>query len=184
MSTAHTPTAEFELTPEDWQEVNVEHFFESPLFREASEKTRIVVGLLFVTLALFAVVSGSMLAALAFALTGPAVVAAVGPLQRSAQRESMRKLSQQGVSNGLFGPHRVEVRDEGLFHATEAYESLIRWHAIEDVRERGGHFFIYTGPNAFLPVPVTAFRDSTHLREFSDAFHERMARRLTGSSAP
>jgi hypothetical protein len=183
MTTTRAPAAEFELTPEDWQEVNVEHFFDSPLFKEASENTRVIVGLLFVALALFSLVTGSMLGALAFALTGPGVVAAVGPIQRHAQRESMRKLSQQGVSNGLFGPHRVEIREDGLFHATDAYESLIRWHAIEEVRERAGHFFVYTGPNAFLPIPVTAFHDAEHLRAFSDAFHERMARRLTPPAA-
>jgi hypothetical protein len=184
MNTPRTLAAEYELTPEDWEAVNVEHLVDSPLYREASQKTRVIVGLLFLTLALFSLVLGSLLGGFVFALAGPAMVAAVGPLQRSAQENSMRKLSRQGVSNGLFGPHRVEVRREGLFHATDAYESLIRWHAIEGVRERAGHFFVYTGPNAFLPIPVTAFHDATHLREFSDAFHQEMARGLRQPEGP
>jgi len=179
------PAADFELTPEDWEEVNLAHLLESPLYAEATTNSRVIGGLLFATLAVFSAVVGSMTGALMFAITGPPFVYFLGPLQRKAQRNSLKKLGKEGVSNGLFGHHRIEAREDGLFHSTHAYETLIRWHAIDDVREMDGHFFVYTGPNAFLPIPVTAFPDSDSLRAFSDAFHEYRARhREIGAGAP
>lgn len=178
-----TPSADFELTPEDWEAVNMAHVLDSPLYAEMTARARLYGGLLFVTLALFSAMLGSMMAATLFAIATPAFVYGVGPIQRRAQSDSLRKLAKEGVSNGLFGHHRVEVREDGLWHATDAHETLIRWHAIEDVREVDGHFFVYTGPNAFIPIPVTAFPDSTSLRSFSEAFHSRRARHLPAGDA-
>jgi hypothetical protein len=170
------PAADFELTPEDWEEVNLAHLLESPLYAEAKSNSRVIGGLLFATLAVFSALMGSTTGALMFAITGPPFVYFLGPLQRKAQSKSLKRLAKEGVSNGLFGHHRVEVREEGLFHSTHAYETLIRWHAVDDVREVDGYFFVYTGPNAFVPIPVTAFPDSESLRAFSDAFHACRAR--------
>ncbi len=75
-----------------------------------------------------------------------------------------------GITNGLFGPHRVELRDEGVLDSTTGYEWLTRWSSIERVEEANGTFMIYSGPNAFLPIPASAFRDSTILRAFGDRF--------------
>jgi len=170
------PAADFEITPEDWEEVNLAHLLESPRYAEATSNSRVIGGLLFATLAVFSAVLGSTTAALMFAIAGPPFVYFLGPLLRKAQKDALGKLRKEGVSNGLFGHHRIEVREEGLFHSTHAFETLIRWHAIDDVREVAGHFFVYTGPNAFIPIPVTAFSDSESLRAFSDAFHEFRAR--------
>ena len=175
MNRTPPPTAEFEITPEDWEEVNAAHLFASSLFRDSAKNVRILTGLLFVTLALYTLLIGSSFLAMVFLVATPGAVAAMGPLIRSAQRNSLRKLSEQGISNGVFGSHRVEVREEGLWHATNAFESLLRWHAIDRVVETGGFFFVYTGPNAFLPIPVTAFRDVDSLRTFADTFHRRRA---------
>ena len=175
MSEQRVPSAEYELTPEDWEEVNAVHLFDSPLYKEMTSRGRIIGGLLFATLSALMLLMGWTGGAIMFALGIPISIASMGPMQRKAQRQSLKKLGEQGVSNGLFGHHRVEVREEGLFHRTHAFDTLIRWHAIEDVREKSGHFFVYTGPNAFLPIPVTAFPDSQSLRAFSDAFHERIA---------
>ena len=169
------PAVEFEITPEDWERVNAEHVFANPLFHQTTKNLRIVVALLFLTLATLTAVLGSSSAAFFFLVATPLMVAGVGPLTRHSQMNSLRKLTEQGISAGIFGAHRVEVRPDGLFHETEAFESLLRWHAIERVEEIAGHFFVYTGPNAFLPIPVTAFRDSETLRDFADAFQERMA---------
>ena len=185
MTSSSCPAVEFEITPEDWEQVNAEHVFGSPIYQEATRNVRVIVGLIVLTLAALTFILGSSSTALFFLLAAPPLVAGVGPLTRSSQRESLRKLARQGIGNGIFGSHRVEVRPDGLFHATDAYECLLRWHSIERVEEMAGHFFVYTGPNAFLPIPVTAFRDAESLRGFSDAFHERMAsvRALPGSPA-
>lgn len=166
--------AEYEITPEDWEAVNAAHIFDSPLYVDLTRKSRIVGGLLFATLSLFTLTLGSGTGALLFALAGPPFVYFVGPLQRKAQVNSLNRLRKQGISHGLFGPHRIEIREEGLFHATSAHETLIRWHAIDHVREIDGHLLVYTGPNAFLPVPITAFPDADRLRAFAHAFHERL----------
>jgi hypothetical protein len=175
MTTEARPAVEFDITPEDWERVNAEHVFASPLYAEAARNLRVVVGLLAVTLSALAYLIGSSSVAFLFLLAAAPLVASVGPLTRHAQRNSLRKLARQGVANGVFGHHHVEIRSDGLFHSTHAYDSLIRWHAIERVEEVAGHFFVYTGPNAFLPIPVTAFRDGESLRCFADAFQERMA---------
>lgn len=175
MNTEPGPSVEFEITPEDWERVNAEHVFANPIFHETTKSLRIVVGLLLLTLAGLTSVLGSSWAALFFLIMAPPMIAGVGPLTRHSQMSSLRKLTRQGIAAGIFGAHRVEVRPDGLFHGTDAFESLIRWHAIERVEEVAGHFFVYTGPNAFLPIPVTAFRDSASLRDFADAFQERMA---------
>ncbi len=169
------PSVEYELTPEDWEAVNAAHIFESPVYVEAARKTRVVGGLLFATLSAYCFLAGAATGGVLFAVAGPPFVYFVGPLMRKSQLASLRKMRRQGISNGLFGRHRIEVREDGLYHATDAYETLIRWHAIDDVKQKDDHFFVYTGPNAFVPIPVTAFPDAERMRAFSHAFHERMA---------
>jgi hypothetical protein len=167
--------AEFELTPEDWEDVNAVHLFESRLHREQLGRVRGASALLFVTLALLTLLLGFGSGALMFGAAALIFPVFVGPMQRRAQRQALRKLTAQGIANGTFGHHTVEVRDEGLFHSTHAYESLFRWHAIDRVKEKDGNFLVYIGPNAFLPIPATAFPDSAALRRFADAFYERKA---------
>jgi hypothetical protein len=43
------------------------------------------------------------------------------------------------------------------------------------VVEKAGHFFVYIGPNAFIPVPVTGFPSAESMRRFADAFYDRIA---------
>lgn len=167
--------AEFELTPEDWEDVNAVHLFESRLHREQLGRVRGASALLFVTLALLTLLLGWGSGALMFAAAALIFPVFVGPMQRRAQRQALRKLTEQGIANGTFGHHTVEVRDEGLFHSTHACESLFRWHAIDRVKEKDGNFLVYIGPNAFLPIPATAFPDSAALRRFAHAFYERKA---------
>lgn len=176
MTDSAKAVAEFELTPEDWEEVNAVHLFDSPLHDQLVGKTRVVSALLFMTLAALCLLLGTTVGAVMFGTAGLVVPVFIRPMHQQAQRRALRKLGEQGISNGTFGHHRVEVRDEGLFHSTDAYESLIRWHAIEEVKEKADHFFVYTGPNAFLPIPVTAFPDAESLRRFADEFFERMAK--------
>lgn len=43
---------------------------------------------------------------------------------------------------------------------------------------------IYSGPNAFLPIPSSAFRDSATLRAFADRFFGCLSRARTGGPLP
>ena len=161
---------EFELTPEEWIEVSLEHAMRSPLVRQARRMVRILLGVLVLLAAWLSVVTGAPSAALMWLLAGGVVTAFMGPILRSAQRRQVSKYAETGITNGMFGPHRVELRPEGVLDSTEGYEWLTRWPSIERVEEGEGCFLIYTGPNALLPIPHTAFPDSESLRRFSRAF--------------
>ena len=164
------PAADFELTPEDWEEVNAVHLLGTSLFAEQVTSARVLVFLLFMILATLMVVLGSTLGAVLFGATSLVAPLMVGPLQEKAQRQSLKKMGEQGISAGTFGHHRIEVREEGLYHETSAYEVLMRWHAIADVKDHGNYLFVYTGTHAFIPIPTTAFPDQASFRRFADAF--------------
>ena len=164
--------AEFELTPEDWEEMNAYHLFDSEIQREALRKVRILGVLIFVLAALLNLLSGWVTGGVIFGAMSLVFPIMLGPMQQRANKQTLKKMTREGIANGMFGRHRIEIRDEGLFHATDTYESLFRWHGIDRVKERDGNVLIYIGPNAFLPVPSTAFSDSARLRAFASAFYE------------
>jgi len=162
---------EFELTPEEWVEVSLQHSSKSPQVLEATRKVRILFGALIVLATLISLLDGGMTAAFVWLAAGAVVMAAMNPILRSARRKQVREYAASGIANGMFGPHRVELRPEGMLDATEGYEWLTRWSAVERVEEGDGSFLVYTGPNALLPIPHSAFRDAADLRRFSDAFY-------------
>lgn len=177
----------FELTPEDWVEVSLDHGSRSDLVRD---QLRIVRRLLVAVLGLLALLfylEGSALLSLVFLIAAPVGLATMGPAVRRQQRMQVRRLAQRGIANGLFGRHAVTLLPEGMLDATDDYEHLTRWHAIERVEEGTGAFLIYTGPDALLPIPHTAFHDAAGLRRFSDAFFALRAaagaRRLPAAEA-
>lgn len=178
---------EFELTPEEWVEVSLQHSSTSPQILEAQRKVRILFGALIVLAALISVLDGASTAALMWLFAGAVVTAFMKPILRAARRSQVQKYVQSGIAHGMFGPHRVELRPEGVLDVTDGYEWLTRWSAIDRVEEGEGAFMVYTGPNALLPIPHTAFPDSASLRRFSDAFfalrEADRTRRLGGAEA-
>jgi hypothetical protein len=178
---------EFELTPEEWVEVSLQHASKSPQIRQARRMVRLLVGAIVVLAALLSILDGAASAGLVWLIAGVVVMAFMGPILRSSQRHQIRKHAEGGITNGMFGPHRVELRPEGMLDSTDGYEWLARWSSIERVEDGEGCFLIYTGPNALLPIPHTAFRDSESLRRFSHAFftfkEESDAERLSGPAA-
>jgi hypothetical protein len=165
-------SVEFELTPEEWVEVSLEHHERQPTTRLAMRNVRaLLAALLLVVAMLVGLLGGAGSVALTWLLAGGVLLAGVGPLVRSAQRAQLRRLAEVGIANGTFGHHRVELREDGLLDSTEAYERLTRWPAIERVERGEGAFLVYLGPNAFMPIPYSAFRDAESLRRFGDAFY-------------
>ncbi len=162
---------EFELTPEDWIDVNMQHTTRSAMFKEAKRKVRVTLASLLVLLALLGYVMGSMTVAFTWLIAGGVLVAFLGPLLDRSQRKQLRRFANEGISMGMFGRHRVELRPEGMVDSTVGYEWLARWPSIDRVEEGEGAFFIYSGPNRFLPVPHSAFPDSETLRHFADTFY-------------
>ena len=174
---------EFELTPEDWVEVSMEHAWRSRPLAEARRQIRLVLIALFLVLMLLFLLQGATAFAVTMLFAGGLLVAILDPLLRSSQRSQLRRVAEAGLANGTFGRHRVELRPEGMLDATEGYEWLTRWSAIDRVEEGQGSFLIYMGPNALLPVPHSAFRDGASLRQFAEAFY-RLRSQGGGSALP
>lgn len=175
MSTdAPRPSADYELTPEDWEEVNAVHVFENPIYKEQVKNLRVLGSLIFVVLGLLSFLLGYVPGAFLCGIAALIAPVLAGPLQQKAQRQALKKMTEQGISHGTFGPHHVEVRPEGFYHKSSAYQALYRWHAIDEVKERDGWFFVYMGANAFLPIPAEAFPDAASLRDFADDFYARV----------
>lgn len=164
-------SVEFELTPEDWVEVAMEHSARSPLTKDAMRNATVLFGALIAVAALLSLVSGFASGALLWLLVGGLVLSFLRPLIRSARKKQFGQFAEGGIANGMFGRHQVELRPDGMKDSTEGYEWLTRWSAIEGVREGESAFHIYTGRDSFLPIPYTAFRDAESLRRFSDAFY-------------
>jgi len=185
MSTHEPVVVEFELTPEDWVEVSLQHSEKSPQIQEAMRNVRILFGALIVLAALISLLDGATTGAMIWLLAGAVVMAVMTPTLRSGRRRQVKKYAESGIANGMFGPHRVELRPEGMVDRTNGYEWLTYWSSVERVEEGDGSFLIYTGTNALLPIPHTAFPDAASLRRFSEAFFSLreadQARRLTGT---
>jgi len=164
-------TVEFELTPEEWVEVSIQHSAQSAQVREATRNVKILFGALMVLAALLSLLDGAATAAVIWLAAGSIVLSMMNPLLRASRRKQITQYAKSGIANGMFGPHRVELRPEGMLDITDGYEWLTRWSAIERVEEGDGAFLVYTGPNSLLPIPHSAFRDSASLRSFSDAFY-------------
>jgi len=172
MSLSDEPVAiEFELTPEDWAEMSVAHARKSPLMKAAMRRVRVSFAIIVACLALIGVLEGSMGLAVTFLLTGAVGMALMGPALRSGRRKQTLKYAREGIANGTFGHHRIELLPHGMLDSTEGYEWLTYWSSIDRVEEGEGSFAIYTGPNAVVIVPHTAFPDSASLRCFSETFY-------------
>lgn len=169
-STPRSVSVDFELTPEDWVEVSMQHTATQPQVVKAVRNMRVTFALLMLALAALFFLGGMPGAGYVFLIAAIFMTATMGPLIRSAQRKRTLEYARTGIANGMFGPHRVELRPEGMLDVTDGYEWLTRWSAIERVEEGEGAFLVYTGPNSLLPIPHSAFRDSESLRRFSHAF--------------
>lgn len=182
---------EFDLTPEEWIEVAVEHNRGSTTYRKAVRDGRRALGLLVAMVAALGFLGGYPVFALAWLFAGGTATVLLPRSYERSVRKQYERFARDGIANGMFGTHRVHLTHEGLLDQTDAYERLTRWHAIERVVDGPGSFLVYMGRNAFLPIPHSAFRDSAELRAFADRFFAGVAapRRepargdLTGSAA-
>jgi len=168
---ATSVTVNFELTPEQWVQASLEHYGKQTVNREAVRRLRLVFGALVVAVAALITISGARgTATVIWLLAGGSVLPFFSRLVRSGQRRQLRRYAEVGIANGTFGPHRIELGPEGMSDSTAAYERLTRWSAIERVEKGESAFMVYVGPNAFLPIPHSAFQDADLVRRFDDAF--------------
>jgi hypothetical protein len=168
-------TVEFEFTPEDWERANATHSWNSELTKNALKQMQVLFGAIVSLMALLLFLGGTGLGAAAMLIAGTLMFGMLRPLVRHSQKRQIKKVADLGLINGIFGPHRVELRDDGILNSTTGYEWLVRWSAIEDIKESDGSFLIYSGANSFLTIPSSAFPDNETLRAFGDRFFERLS---------
>lgn len=168
---------EFEFTPEDWARANATHSWNSELTKKALTQMQILFAAIVGLMSLLLLIGGtSVIGPLAMVLTGALLVGALKPLVRHSQKRQLKKVADVGLINGIFGHHRVELREEGILNSTSGYDWLVKWSAIEDIRESDGSFLIYSGANSFLTIPSSAFPDTETLRAFGDRFFQLAGR--------
>lgn len=189
MSGEEPVAVEFDLTPEEWVDLAVEHNRRSPMVKQAARNGQLALGGITVILGLLSLMAGYPAFTLAWLFGGAIGTVLLPRLFERAQRKQYADIARGGITNGMFGTHRVSLLDDGIMDETGAYQRLTRWHAVEKVVDGPGSFMIYFGSDAFLPIPHSAFRDSDQLRAFSDRFFaltggDRPASELRASDAP
>lgn len=162
---------EFELTPEEWIAAQGAHHHQTYVRRGDLQRLQRTAGGLLGVVAVAGLVLGLWVTAVVWSAVGLLYVRAIPGQLKKQTRVQLGKTAREGVIPGLFGRHRIELRDEGMVDITEGYETTIHWSAVEGVEHVDGLFMIYTGTNSFLPIPESAFVGAEELRAFSDAFH-------------
>lgn len=162
---------EFDLTPEEWIAAMGAHYDSVHATRGDVRRLQTITGAVLGTVAVAGALLGLWLTAAVWAGISLAYINAIpGQLKRQT-RLQLSKTANEGVIEGLFGTHRIELREDGIADITDGYETLIRWGSVEGVEHAEGLFIIYTGPHSFIPVPESAFGGSAELRAFSDTFY-------------
>lgn len=165
----------FQLTPEDWTEACAVHYLGTEETRKAVRQVRILFLLSGGLGVLLGLLGGPLSTVVLWALFGFGGATVFPRLLRRTQRRQLRKMSRAGILNGMFGLHRVELREDGILNSTSGYEMLVRWPSVEKVEETEGMFMVYTGPHSFLIIPTSAFVDLETTRAFADAFYRRVS---------
>lgn len=182
-------SVEYDLTPEEWVDLAVEHNRQSDLVRKATRNAQLALAGITVILGLLALLAGYPAFTLAWLFAGAIGVVLLPRQFERAQKKQYETIARGGITNGMFGTHTVSLLQDGILDETDAYRRLTRWHAVEKVVDGPGSFMIYFGSDAFLPIPHSAFRDSSELRAFSERFFaltagERSDSSLSPSSPP
>ncbi|MGD8322520.1 MAG: YcxB family protein [Gemmatimonadota bacterium] len=166
--------AEFQITPEEWVAVSAERLWNMDVHRSARRKQQWIWGGMAAVGGVLFVLMDAASAGVILAVVFGVMIALVPKRYRAALEKALTRNARTGIAPGVFGPHRLEVRAEGLRDVTPSYETLWRWSTVQGVDEIAGTFVIRVGPLANLILPSSAFRDSSTLRSFADAFYARL----------
>ncbi len=71
-----------------------------------------------------------------------------------------------GRNRALFGPTRIELRDDVLWRSSPMSEGWVRWAGIESVEYDADHAYIAIGSSAAYVVPRHAFADQASYDRF------------------
>lgn len=164
-------TLEYELTPEEWVAAMGLHHDATHVRRGDVRRLQAIAGGLLGAVAVGAGLLGLWVTAGVWAVISFAYVHNIPSQLKRQARLHLGKTAGEGVIQGLFGTHRIELREEGIADITSGYETVVRWSAVEAVDHQEGLFIIHVGAHAFIPIPDSAFGGPEELRAFSDAFY-------------
>ena len=164
-------TLEYDLTPEEWVAAMGVHQDSLHERRGDVKRLQTITGSVLGVVAVGAWWMGMWFTAGVWAAISLAYVHSIPRQLKRQTRIHLGKTAREGIIDGLFGTHRIELREEGIADITSGYETVIRWGAVEGVDHQDGLFIIHVGPNALIPIPDSAFGGPDELRAFSDAFY-------------
>ena len=74
----------------------------------------------------------------------------------------------------LFSQNTVELRDNGIYHETEAFQSLHFYKHIYSVEETKDWIFIFLEKSIFKFLPKSAFQDTQQIQHFINQIKENI----------
>ncbi|HFC6352646.1 TPA: YcxB family protein [Neisseria elongata] len=74
----------------------------------------------------------------------------------------------------LFSPNTVELRDNGIYHETEAFQSLHFYKHICSVEETKDWIFIFLEKSIFKFLPKSAFQNTQQIHNFINQIKENI----------
>lgn len=78
---------------------------------------------------------------------------------------------------GVLGEHRFETRDEGLFEATTANQTVTNWSCVRGLATLADKIIIRLTGLRYHIIPKSAFLSPQHERDFVSALSQQLAQR-------
>lgn len=163
----------YDIAPEDLLAFNLHFHQKSPTMRRT--RMWVVIGLAAMIIGMCFVAAEILdnLIILWVGIGWAAVFAAIYPklYRRNLKRYSAR-LFAEGQNMKLFGQHVAELRDNGLFDATQFLERTVFWKGIERIESLPGHTFVYLSTMSAQVIPENSIIEGDYR-----AFVEELQRR-------
>ena len=74
---------------------------------------------------------------------------------------------------GVLGKHRYTLREDGIFEATDANESLHKWAGLHSVIRTRKWLFVRINHYLFHMIPARAFEGPAEFQDFAEALEAR-----------
>ena len=163
----------YDITPEDTLAFNLRFHQKSPTLRRT--RMWVVIGLSAMIISMCFAASeiiGNPIILWA-GIGWAAVIAVIYPRlhRRNLKRYSARLLA-EGQNMKLFGQHVAELRENGLFDATEFLERTVFWNGIQRIESLPGYTFVYLSTLSGQVIPEKSIIEGDY-----HAFVEELQRR-------
>jgi len=85
---------------------------------------------------------------------------------QAVSRTRLTKILSQDPARGLFGPTRLELRNDVLWRASTMSEEWVKWAGIESIQHDAHHIYFVIGSGTAIIVPRRAFTDQAGYEHF------------------